>query len=125
MWVFPLGAAIIALAFTFSLALRSWRRARPHLMLWMVALLMYAAASFAMFLGVLSNWTSAEFRIYWLLGAVLTVPYLAQGEVYLLVRKRTSASALFLVLLFGTAFALAKIRTAPIAIPRVPSALSR
>ena len=34
---------------------------------------MYAAASFAMFLGVLDGWTTGEYRVYWLLGAVLAL----------------------------------------------------
>jgi hypothetical protein len=95
------------------LALRAFRGRRAADAAWAVALAMYAVASFAMFLGVLSGWTSAEFRVYWLLGAVLTVPYLALGEIALL-SPRVVANVLFVVLLFGTAFALAKIRTAPV-----------
>ena len=53
---FPLAASLIALAFTLVLAARVARRLRPHELVWAVALAMYAAASFAMFLGVVRGW---------------------------------------------------------------------
>ena len=113
MWVFPLLAALISVAFAAVLAWNAVRPVRPAQVMWALALLMYAAASFAMFLGSLSNWTPGEFRLYWLLGATLTVPYLAQGELYLLT-PRPMANVLFVVLVFGTAFAVAKIGSAPV-----------
>jgi hypothetical protein len=75
---------------------------------------MYAAASFALFLGVLDGWTETEYRVYWLFGAVLNVPWLFLGEVYLLAKRRWIADTLLVVMLFLTAFAVAKIRTAPV-----------
>lgn len=113
MWVFPLLAALVSLAFAAVLARDAIRPARPAQALWAVALLMYAASSIAMFLGSLTNWTPGEFRVYWLLGAALTVPYLAQGELYLLA-PRPVANALLVALVFGTAFAVAKIGSAPV-----------
>jgi len=97
--IFPLLAAAIALVFALALARRLTDRWRPHEAVWAVALLMYAIASVAATLGVAKGWTANEYRVYWLLGAVLNVPYLAQGEVYLLVRRRALANALLLVLL--------------------------
>ena len=81
--------------------------------MWTVALLMYAAASFTMFLGALTNWSSGEFRVYWVLGGALNVPYLAQGELYLLAKPRWVADLLLVALLLGTGFAVAKIASAP------------
>ena len=43
--------------------------------MWTIALVMYAGACFAMFLGVLDSWSPMEFRVYWLFGAVLNVPF--------------------------------------------------
>ncbi|MGH2556518.1 MAG: hypothetical protein ACRDHO_12475 [Actinomycetota bacterium] len=94
--IFPLLAAAIALAFALALARRLTDRWRPHEAVWAVALLMYAVASVAATLGVASGWTTNEYRVYWLLGAVLNVPYLAQGELYLLLRRRTIAHAVLL-----------------------------
>src|SRR5207247_7329204 len=72
---------------------------------------MFAAASVMVSFGASGGWTPGEFRAYWLLGAVLTVPYLAAGELALLVRSRGFTTAMLLVLLFGTAFALARVRS--------------
>ncbi|MFL5797071.1 MAG: hypothetical protein ACJ77A_03950 [Actinomycetota bacterium] len=116
MWVFPLAAAIVAVAFAALVAKEFAARRRPYLAAWAVALLMFAAASFAAFLGILNGWTPAEFGIYWLLGAVLNVPYLALGELLLLIRDRRVQIALFLVILFGTAYALNVVRTADLSL---------
>jgi hypothetical protein len=111
-WVFPLIAALVALAFTGLLLKQYASRRRAYQLVWSAALLMYAGGSLALFLGVLDGWSPAEYRAYWLLGAVLNVPYLALGEVYLLARDRRVGNALLLVLLFLTAFAFNRIRTA-------------
>jgi len=112
-WIFPLLAAIIATAFALVLGRRLLRQPSAAPAMWSIALLMYAAASFAMFLGSLTNWSPGEFRVYWLLGGALNVPYLAQGELYLLLPRRL-ADAMFIVLLFGTAFAVTKLAHAPV-----------
>jgi hypothetical protein len=114
MWVFPLLAGLVALAFAGLLAARSVPRPRPYQAAWILALLMYAVASFALFLGVLDGWSTAEYRLYWLFGAILNVPWLAMGEGYLLIRNRTVTTVLLLGLLFATAFAVARVRIAAI-----------
>lgn len=90
------------------------RGRRIHEGVWSVALLMFAAASGALALGVMDGWSTAEFRTYWLLGAVANVPYLALGEVYLLSRNRWVGHACFAVVLAATAYAMAEVRTAPL-----------
>jgi MFS family permease len=110
--VLPIGAALVALAFAAHLFVRAGRRASWFLAVWGVALLMFAAASAALSLGVLDGWSSAEFRVYWLFGAVLNVPYLALGEVYLLARRPAIGHLALLVVLAATAWAAAEVRTA-------------
>jgi len=112
MWVVPLAASITALVFATLLGRRYLERRRPAELLWAMALLMYAVASLALFLGVLDAWGGAEYRLYWLFGAVLNVPYLAAGEVLLLVKDRRVTLVTLVLLLFATAFAIARIRTA-------------
>ncbi len=112
MWIFPLVAAGVALVFAVALLRQYLSRRRPYQLLWAIALLMYAGGSAALFLGVLGGWSAGDYRIYWLLGAVLNVPFLAAGEVYLLVKSRKVADAVLLLLIFATAFALNRIRTA-------------
>lgn len=115
MWVFPLLAALIALAFAGLLARRYLDRRRPYEALWVVALLMYAAASFMVVLGVLGDWSAFEYRTYWLLGAALNVPFLAAGEVVLLFRRPSVLVVVLLALVFVTGYSFAVVRTAGIA----------
>lgn len=114
MWVPPLLAAVVAAAFTVLLARQFVLRHRPYQALWALAMAMFSGASVMVFLGVLNGWTNGEFRVYWLVGAVLTVPFLAQGEIHLLMKDRRVAGAILLVLLFGTAFAVSRIRGAQV-----------
>jgi hypothetical protein len=111
MWIFPLAAGLVALAFAALLSAQYARRRRPYQAAWILALVMYAVASFAMFMGVLSGWTTGEYRVFWLFGAILNVPWLAMGEAYLLIRNRTVTTILLVALLFATAFATARVRT--------------
>jgi hypothetical protein len=114
MWVFPLLAALIALSFA-GLLMRQWfARRRTYQAIWAIALLMYAVACFEVFLGGLGGWTSGEFRVYWLLGAVLNVPFLALGELELLVKHKGVRTAMYVITVFVTAYAIARVRTAGI-----------
>ena len=114
MWVLPLAAGIVALVFAGLLGGRFLARRRPYEAAWVIALVMYAVASFALFLGVLDGWSTGEFRVYWAFGAILNVPWLFLGELYLLVRIRWVVDVLLVVLLFLTAFAIAEVRTATV-----------
>jgi hypothetical protein len=110
--VFPLAASVISAAFGVHLFLRFGRRRQLFEGLWGLAMLMYAVASGALLLGVLDEWSSAEFRTYWLFGAVLNVPYLAVGEAYLLLRQRWISHVLLVLTLAATAWAASEVRTA-------------
>jgi hypothetical protein len=114
MWVFPLLAALVAFAFAAMLARQFLERRRPYLFAWTVALLMYGVASLAVVAGVAGGWTSAEFQVYWALGAVLNVPFLAAGEVLLLFRRDPVRWVTALVLVFLTAYTVAVLRNAAI-----------
>jgi hypothetical protein len=111
-WVFPLAAALVALAFAVALGRRFVDRPRTYLLLWCAALAMYAAASVAVAIGVGSEWNRALFELYWILGAVLNVPLLAAGEVQLLTRNRSIDAAVWIVLAFVAAYTIAVTRGA-------------
>jgi hypothetical protein len=126
MWFFPAVACVVALAFAASLVAQLLRRRRPYQASWAAALLMYAIASAALALGVAGDaWTSAEYRTFWLFGAVLNVPYLAMGEAYLLVKRRAIVDGALLLLLFATAFALNRVRTGVVASTALATDLPR
>jgi hypothetical protein len=112
MIVFPSLAAVVGLAFGVHLLIRAGRRRAWFEAVWGVALLMFAAASGALALGVFDGWSTGEFRTYWLFGAVLNVPYLALGEVYLLVPRTWIAHLVLAGVLVATAYAAAEVRTA-------------
>jgi hypothetical protein len=114
MWVFPLLATIVAFAFAGMLANRfAIRRGQPEL-LWAVAMALFGIASLALTAGVLSGWTRTWFVAYWAFGAVLNVPFLAGGELVLLSRRTWVLWAVWLVLVFLTAFTLAVLRGATV-----------
>ena len=114
MWIFPLAAAGIALVFAALLGAQFVSRRRPFQLLWAVAMLMYAAAAAAVFLGVLDGWSVAEFRVYWLFGAVLNVPFLAAGEAHLLVHNRVILRIVDVLLAVTTVVAIALVFSAEI-----------
>ena len=114
MWLFPLAASLVALVFAGALGRRFLRRRRPYLALWAIAMLMYAGASFAVVLGASNGWTAQEFRVYWLLGAALNVPFLAAGELDLLIGTRGARWAIYVALAFVVAYAIAVVRTASV-----------
>jgi hypothetical protein len=113
MIVLPAIAALVSLAFGVHLLVRFLRRRAPHEGVWAAAMLLFAAGSVAFALGVRDGWTPGEFRVYWLFGAVLNVPYLAQGEVYLLSPRRW-AHVMLVVLLAATAWAATEVWSAPV-----------
>lgn len=110
----PIAATVIAFAFGVHLLVRSGRSKSWFEAIWGVAMLMFAVASGALSLGVTDVWSTAEFRAYWLFGAVLNVPYLALGEAYLLIKRRWVSHLLLVVVLGATAWASAEVRTAPL-----------
>lgn len=114
MWVFPLAAAVVAAVFGAALGRQYVRRRRTYQAIWALAMLMYAVASFMVFLGAINVWSAAEFRWYWALGAVLNVPLLAQGEVDLLIERREVRWVLYLLLAFVAAYTIAVVRTAEV-----------
>jgi hypothetical protein len=105
---------LVALAFSGALARQYLARRRSYQAIWAAALLMYAVASFMVFLGALDGWSAAEFRWYWVLGAVLNVPFLAQGELDLMVKRPEVRWALYVLLAFVTAYTIAIVRTADV-----------
>jgi len=115
MFLVPLAAAAIAVVFAAMLAREFAAKRRPYTLLWAIAMACYAVASAMVTLGVLGRggWTEREYAIYWALGAVLNVPFLAGGEIVLLFRRPWVRWATWLVLVFSVAYTTAVLRGAP------------
>ena len=116
MWVFPLLAAGVAFVFAGRLFADYARRRQPYQLAWAIALAMYGVASFVVVFGGLDGWSDREFEVYWAFGAVLNVPFLAGGELMLLVRNEAFRWAVWLVLIFLTAYTVTTLmgRSSPI-----------
>jgi hypothetical protein len=117
-------ATLIATAFCLSTLERYLARRRPHELAWTISLALFAGASGALWLGAAAGWTSATFRVFFLLGAILNVPWLALGTVYLLAgpvagdRGRRALS-------WFSAFATGVVLTTPLRAPLPPDDLPR
>lgn len=104
MWAFPLAAAIVSAVFAALIGQQWVSKRRPHQLAWSLSLLMFAIASFVAGLGILNEWGPGLFRIYYLFGAIVNVPFLAAGTIYLLGPRRLGHGFMFLVVV-GTIFA--------------------
>lgn len=71
-------------------------------------MVMYALASLAVAGGVSGGWDPTLYRVFYLFGALLNVPYLALGSIGLLGKRAPSAMALLIVLAVSV-YAIAKI----------------
>jgi hypothetical protein len=83
-WLLPGVAAAASAAFAAAVLRQYAARRRPHQLAWGVALSMFALASLALTVGVAAGWTPLSFKLYYLFGAILNVPWLALGTVELL-----------------------------------------
>src|SRR3954470_19682505 len=81
-------ATLVAVAFALSTFERWLNRRRRHELAWTASLTMFAVASPARWVGVSTGWTEPTFRVFFLFGAILNVPFLALGTVYLLAGTR-------------------------------------
>lgn len=106
------AAALVALAFGLCTWERYLARRRRHELMWTIALGLFALASAALWLGAAVGWAPWNFRLFYLFGAILNVPFLALGTVYLLggTRRGDIATAVVSV---ACAFAAGVLAVAP------------
>ncbi len=90
------GATLVAVAFAMSTFERWLTGRRPYELAWAVALTLFAAGAVSLWLGAAVGWSIAIFRSFYLFGAIVNVPVLALGTIYLLGTRRVGhASAVF------------------------------
>jgi hypothetical protein len=83
-WLLPGVAAAASAAFAAAVLRQYAARHRPYQLAWGIALSMFTVASLALTAGVVAGWTPLSFKLYYLFGAILNVPWLALGTVELL-----------------------------------------
>ena len=81
-------ATLLATAFAMSTLERYLGRRRRHELMWTISLFMFALGSLALWAGAAIGWTEWTFKAFYLFGAILNVPFLALGTVYLLTGQR-------------------------------------
>lgn len=82
-------AAAVAATFASSLARQYAQRRRPHALAWCLSLALFALASAATAVGVAGGWSPWLYALFWVSGALVTVPFLAAGQLMLLDPART------------------------------------
>lgn len=78
------AATLVAAAFAISTGDRWIQHRRPHDGAWTVSLVFFALGSAALWWAQARGWSLATFRMFFLMGAILNVPWLALGSIYLL-----------------------------------------
>jgi hypothetical protein len=105
-------AVVVSSLFAQSMLVRYTAGHQPQHRAWAIALAMFALASAALATGASTGWDNGTFRAFYLLGAVVNVPWLAMGTVYLLVSERIARRVLWGLVLF-TGFAAGVLLSAP------------
>jgi hypothetical protein len=118
-WLLPGVAAAASAAFAVAVLRQYAARRRPYQLAWGIALSMFTVASLALTAGVVAGWTPVSFKLYYLFGAVLNVPWLALGTMELLaglaVRRAYLAALAVFTLVSVILVALARVTAADLA----------
>lgn len=97
----PIVTTIVAVPFAVEI-LRRWRQhpERLHLFWWGLGVLTYGVGTFTEATTTLMGWQEPVFRAWYISGALLGGAPLAQGTVYLLLRRRTAHILTILLVTF-------------------------
>jgi hypothetical protein len=82
------ASALVALAFGCSTYERWLLRRAPQYLTWTYALGLFVVGAFALAWGSSVGWSAPAFRVFYAAGAVVNVPVLALGQLYLLTSRR-------------------------------------
>jgi hypothetical protein len=90
-------ATLVAIGFALCTFERYLARRAPYELAWSLALVLFAVASAALAIGVSAGWSGAAYRVFFCFGAIINVPVLALGTVYLLAGRRAGTIASIIV----------------------------
>ena len=119
---FAAAASLVALAFALSTFERWLARRRRHDLAWSVALGFFFLGAASLWLGAANGWNGATFRSFYLFGAIVNVPVLALGTIYLL-RFPGRGDRWALGIALASTFAAGVIIEAPLRAPIPPHQL--
>lgn len=112
-FAFAAAAAFLASMFAMATGQRAAAGRGPHQRAWTVSLVLFAAASVALAVGVSTGWDPGTYRVFFAAGAICSVPWLALGTVYLLFGGRVGRAVQGVLLVF-TGLAVGVVLTAPL-----------
>lgn len=87
--ILALIGALAASAFGFDLYRDARRRPRPHVIAYGVGIAMFALATWGLFFSLWLGWGPVSYKFFYLFGAILNIPFLALGSMYLVIGYRT------------------------------------
>ena len=110
------GSTLVAAAFALATWDRWLRRRRPQELVWTISLVLFTVGAGSLWWASARGWSPASFRLFYLTGAILNVPWLGAGTVYLLAGPRWGDRVRWaLVLLSGLATGV--LLVAPLRVP--------
>jgi len=86
----PLATTVVSAFFAAAVLRRYAERGGTHLLWWGVGLILYGAGTATESLTTLFGWNPWVFRVWYITGALCGGAPLAQGTVYLLMKRRTA-----------------------------------
>ena len=101
MTVIPAITAIVAAAFALVVLRQYTGHRRTYQLMWATGFAMFAVAAFAGYLARSGGTSDTEYRVFYVLGAILNVAWLGLGTIYLLARRSWANAALALVALLS------------------------
>ncbi|MCX7619493.1 MAG: hypothetical protein N2037_01465 [Acidimicrobiales bacterium] len=107
-------ATLIAIAFAFSTLERYLRARKRHELMWTLSLFMFAAGSLGLWMGAAFGWGEFNFKVFYLFGAILNVPFLALGTVHLLTRNQRRSDVIAASVALLSAFATGIVVASPV-----------
>jgi hypothetical protein len=107
------AATLVSTAFALSTLERYRRKHARHELVWTISLALFGLGSLGLWLGATAGWDEWTYKLFFLAGAVLNVPFLALGTVYLLA-ERPFADRCTAVVSLLAAFAAGIVIAAPV-----------
>jgi hypothetical protein len=86
----PIVTTVLALAFAYVLLQHYRNRPSNHVLWWMIGVITYGVGTFTEGSTTLFGWNETLFRSWYVSGALLGGAPLAQGTVYLMLKRRTA-----------------------------------
>lgn len=94
-------AAIGATGFTVDLWRSYLQRRRPHVAAYAIGMTFFAGATLALLYGSVVGWNGLSFRSFYLFGAIVNIPFLALGSVFLVIGHRIGRISSYAVVGFS------------------------